>query len=135
MTTTQTLKKLFPLLQYVHVESEVVFTINFIVTCKCLVEILYIKSSFSEISHSLKFQNFSFIKTYNQRFLLNFILIANNPFWFLIFFQLYGLFFKDRIQLYQGWKGAMRRQLTLNRQVSRKSWYSLDQTRKNEKLS
>ena len=43
--------------------------------------------------------------------------------------------FKDWIQLYQGCRAAMWRQFTLNRWVSRKPWYSLDQPRMNEKPS
>ena len=41
----------------------------------------------------------------------------------------------DGVQLYQGYRATKRKQFTFYHEVPRKSWYSLDRPRKDERLS
>ena len=49
--------------------------------------------------------------------------------------KLYSPFFVDGVQLLQGYTATSRRQFTFYHQVPRKSWYSFDLHRKDERLS
>ena len=50
-------------------------------------------------------------------------------------YKLYGPFFMDRVQLSQGYRATTRRQFTFYHSVTRSSWYSFNQSRKDERLS